>query len=190
MSPSLDSVVRLIRPLFEHHMTIDDVIHELQPKLDTVPGMRVFLQNPPAIRIGGQSPRACISSRCRARTPISSISTRRCCEAKMSDFARPRRRHQRSADQESAGQRRGRPRQSICSGRDAAGRLKTPSTAPTASAWSRPSTPRTTNTGLFSRCRIGSRAIPTCSRSFTSTLPPANSFRSAPSRNSPRAWAR
>ena len=27
---------------------------ELQPKLDTLPGVRVFLQNPPSIRIGGQ----------------------------------------------------------------------------------------------------------------------------------------
>ena len=50
----LGSVVRFVRPLFEHHMTIDEVMHELQPKLDGVPGMRVFLQNPPAIRIGGQ----------------------------------------------------------------------------------------------------------------------------------------
>jgi HAE1 family hydrophobic/amphiphilic exporter-1 len=53
--PVLNSLVRFIHPLFEHHMAIDDVIHELQPKLDKVPGMRVFLQNPPAIRIGGQS---------------------------------------------------------------------------------------------------------------------------------------
>jgi hydrophobic/amphiphilic exporter-1 (mainly G- bacteria), HAE1 family len=51
----LDSVVRLIRPLFEHHMTVDDVIAELKPKLERIPGMMVFLQNPPAIRIGGQS---------------------------------------------------------------------------------------------------------------------------------------
>ncbi len=49
----LGSVVRFIRPLYEHHLTIDDVIRELQPKLNTVPGMRTFLQNPPSIRIGG-----------------------------------------------------------------------------------------------------------------------------------------
>jgi HAE1 family hydrophobic/amphiphilic exporter-1 len=50
----VDASLRFVRPLFEHHMTIADVIHELQPKLDTIPGMRVFLQNPPPIRIGGQ----------------------------------------------------------------------------------------------------------------------------------------
>ena len=52
--PVLDSVVRFIRPLYEHHLTIEDVIDELQPKLDTIPGLRCFLQNPPAIRIGGR----------------------------------------------------------------------------------------------------------------------------------------
>ncbi|HEX5476165.1 MAG TPA: efflux RND transporter permease subunit [Vicinamibacterales bacterium] len=50
----LAPLVRRIRPLFERHFTIDDVIHELQPKLNRVTGMRVFLQNPPAIRIGGR----------------------------------------------------------------------------------------------------------------------------------------
>jgi hydrophobic/amphiphilic exporter-1 (mainly G- bacteria), HAE1 family len=52
-SAVLGPVVRFIRPVFEHHMTIADVIHGLQPKLNKVPGMRVFLQNPPSIRIGG-----------------------------------------------------------------------------------------------------------------------------------------
>jgi hydrophobic/amphiphilic exporter-1 (mainly G- bacteria), HAE1 family len=50
----LAALVRFIRPLYEHHLTIADVIHELQPKLNKIPGMQVFLQNPPAIRIGGQ----------------------------------------------------------------------------------------------------------------------------------------
>ncbi len=51
--PVVASVVRWIRPLYEHHMTIDDVIHGLQPKLDKLPGIRVFMTNPPSIRIGG-----------------------------------------------------------------------------------------------------------------------------------------
>ncbi|HKU21830.1 MAG TPA: efflux RND transporter permease subunit [Terriglobales bacterium] len=46
--------VQAIRPLFEHHMGIADIMQELQPKLDTVTGVRVYLQNPPSIRIGGQ----------------------------------------------------------------------------------------------------------------------------------------
>ena len=31
-----------------------DIIERLRPQLDAVPGMQVFLQNPPTIRIGGQ----------------------------------------------------------------------------------------------------------------------------------------
>jgi hydrophobic/amphiphilic exporter-1 (mainly G- bacteria), HAE1 family len=49
----LGSIVRFIRPVYEHHMTIDDVIQELQPKLNKIPGIKVFLTNPPSIRIGG-----------------------------------------------------------------------------------------------------------------------------------------
>jgi HAE1 family hydrophobic/amphiphilic exporter-1 len=51
---TVDSALRFVRPLFERRMNIEDVMHELQPKLNRVPGMRVFLQNPPAIRIGGR----------------------------------------------------------------------------------------------------------------------------------------
>jgi len=50
----IGSLLHAVRPLFEHHMTIPDVMQEMQPKLNTIPGLRVFLQNPPPIRIGGQ----------------------------------------------------------------------------------------------------------------------------------------
>ena len=60
---------------------------ELRPKLAQVPGIRSFLQNPPPIRIGGRSPRACTSSRCRAPTPTSS--TRRAARSRRSCAALP-----------------------------------------------------------------------------------------------------
>jgi HAE1 family hydrophobic/amphiphilic exporter-1 len=50
----LGSVVRWIRPVFEHQLTVTDVMEELQPKLNKIPGMRVYMQNPPSIRIGGR----------------------------------------------------------------------------------------------------------------------------------------
>jgi HAE1 family hydrophobic/amphiphilic exporter-1 len=50
----IGSLLHAVRPLFQHHMTIPDVMLEMQPKLNTIPGLRVFLQNPPPIRIGGQ----------------------------------------------------------------------------------------------------------------------------------------
>ena len=52
-TPVIGSIVGFIRPVFERHMNIQDIMNELQPKLNRVPGVRVFLQNPPAIRIGG-----------------------------------------------------------------------------------------------------------------------------------------
>jgi HAE1 family hydrophobic/amphiphilic exporter-1 len=38
----------------ERKLTPEEVIEELRPKLSTIPGMGVYLQNPPLIRIGGQ----------------------------------------------------------------------------------------------------------------------------------------
>jgi HAE1 family hydrophobic/amphiphilic exporter-1 len=42
-----------LKPRSERSMHVDQVIQELQPKLAQIPGIRVFLQNPPPIRIGG-----------------------------------------------------------------------------------------------------------------------------------------
>jgi len=44
-----------LKPRSERSLSADQVIGELQPKLDAIPGIRVFLQNPPSIRIGGHS---------------------------------------------------------------------------------------------------------------------------------------
>ena len=42
-----------LKPRSQRSLTADQVIEELRPKLNRVPGVRVSLQNPPAIRIGG-----------------------------------------------------------------------------------------------------------------------------------------
>jgi hydrophobic/amphiphilic exporter-1 (mainly G- bacteria), HAE1 family len=52
--PVLGSAIRRIAPLFAHHPTINDVIGELRRKFATIPGINVYLQNPPPIQIGGQ----------------------------------------------------------------------------------------------------------------------------------------
>jgi HAE1 family hydrophobic/amphiphilic exporter-1 len=39
-------------------MSADDIISELRPKLSGIPGLQVFMQNPPAIPIGGQQSKA------------------------------------------------------------------------------------------------------------------------------------
>jgi hydrophobic/amphiphilic exporter-1 (mainly G- bacteria), HAE1 family len=43
-----------LKPRNERRLSADDVIKELQPKLSQVPGMRVYLQNPPSINVGGR----------------------------------------------------------------------------------------------------------------------------------------
>jgi HAE1 family hydrophobic/amphiphilic exporter-1 len=42
-----------LKPRDQRELSADEVIQELRPKLATVPGLNVFLQNPPPIRIGG-----------------------------------------------------------------------------------------------------------------------------------------
>jgi HAE1 family hydrophobic/amphiphilic exporter-1 len=42
-----------LKPRAERRLNADGVIQELRPKLTQIPGIRVFLQNPPPIRIGG-----------------------------------------------------------------------------------------------------------------------------------------
>ena len=39
----------------------DQIIQELRPKLAQVPGINVYLQNPPLIRVGGQSDQGAVS---------------------------------------------------------------------------------------------------------------------------------
>ena len=46
------------RPERRDHKSADEIIRQLQPKLNTIPGIRVYLQNPPPIRIGGRLSKA------------------------------------------------------------------------------------------------------------------------------------
>ena len=43
-----------LKPRAQRKLNADEVIQELRPKLAAIPGIQVFLQNPPPIRIGGQ----------------------------------------------------------------------------------------------------------------------------------------
>jgi HAE1 family hydrophobic/amphiphilic exporter-1 len=47
-----------LKPRSERELSVDQVISELRPKLSQVPGIRVFLQNPPPLRIGGMVTRS------------------------------------------------------------------------------------------------------------------------------------
>jgi HAE1 family hydrophobic/amphiphilic exporter-1 len=47
-----------LKPRSERTLTADQVINELRPKLAQIPGIRVYLQNPPPIRVGGRLTKA------------------------------------------------------------------------------------------------------------------------------------
>jgi hydrophobic/amphiphilic exporter-1 (mainly G- bacteria), HAE1 family len=47
-----------LKPRDQRSLTADQVIEELRPRLSRIPGIRVFLSNPPAIRIGGMMTRS------------------------------------------------------------------------------------------------------------------------------------
>ena len=47
-----------LKPLGERALSADEVIRELRGKTSHVPGIRVFLQNPPSIRVGGRQSNA------------------------------------------------------------------------------------------------------------------------------------
>ena len=51
-------VIIRLKPRSERRLSADEVIRELQPKLARVPGIRVFLQNPPVINVGGRQSRS------------------------------------------------------------------------------------------------------------------------------------
>ncbi len=57
--PNSGRILIRLKPRSERKLNATEVIQELRPKLAAVPGMNVYLQNPPLIRIGGmqrQSP--------------------------------------------------------------------------------------------------------------------------------------
>ena len=53
-TPVVGSLLRAAAPLFIHHPDINDVMDELRPKFAAVPGINVYMQNPPPIQLGGR----------------------------------------------------------------------------------------------------------------------------------------
>jgi hydrophobic/amphiphilic exporter-1 (mainly G- bacteria), HAE1 family len=48
------NILILLKPLSQRRQGVDEVIDDLRPKLVSVPGMRIYLQNPPLVQVGGQ----------------------------------------------------------------------------------------------------------------------------------------
>jgi HAE1 family hydrophobic/amphiphilic exporter-1 len=52
--PNFGRMFLHLKPRDERRLSVDQVIEQLRPQMAAVPGMRVYMQNPPTIRIGGQ----------------------------------------------------------------------------------------------------------------------------------------
>ncbi len=52
--PNFGQMLVRLKPRNQRKALVNDIINELRPKLANVPGMKVYLQNPPTIQIGGQ----------------------------------------------------------------------------------------------------------------------------------------
>ena len=48
-------IIMRLKPRSDRRLSADEIIQELRPKLAAIPGINVYLQNPPAINVGGQS---------------------------------------------------------------------------------------------------------------------------------------
>ena len=52
--PNYGQLVIHLKPRDTRKAMVGDIIEELRPKLNAIPGLNVYLQNPPTVRIGGQ----------------------------------------------------------------------------------------------------------------------------------------
>ena len=48
------NILILLKPWTSATKDVETIIEELRPKLAAVPGMRIYLQNPPLVQVGGQ----------------------------------------------------------------------------------------------------------------------------------------
>jgi len=48
------NILVLLKPIAQRSKDVDTIIEDLRPTLATVPGIQIFLQNPPLVQVGGQ----------------------------------------------------------------------------------------------------------------------------------------
>jgi len=48
------NILIILKPVNQRHTDVEAIIEDLRPKLANVPGMRIYLQNPPLVQVGGQ----------------------------------------------------------------------------------------------------------------------------------------
>ena len=48
------NILVLLKPVHDRKKDVETIIQDLRPRLSQVPGMRIYLQNPPLVQVGGQ----------------------------------------------------------------------------------------------------------------------------------------
>ncbi len=141
-----------LKPRDDRDQSADEVAQSLTRKLAAVPGMRVFITNPPVINIGGRQSKSLYQFTLQGSDIgdlYAGAATPRAAPAR---HAGHHGRHERPPDQEPAGARW--PSTATARRRSASTsiRSRARSTTPTARARSAPSTRRTTSTGWSWSC--------------------------------------
>ena len=108
----------LLKPRSDRKHDVDAIIEDLRPKLAKVSGIRVFLQNPPSVSIGGQVTRSPYQLTLQGsdRAQLSKVTEE--LEAKVKALPGPHRRHDGPPEQEPAARGHDRPRQGVRDGAD------------------------------------------------------------------------
>jgi len=75
-----------LKPLNQRKLSADDVIEELRPKISREPGLRVIIQNPPSLNIGGGFGRSTYQVTMQASSTADLIDNSRLLERKMRDM--------------------------------------------------------------------------------------------------------
>ncbi len=103
----------LLKPRGQRKQGVDEIIEELRPKLAAVSGIRVFLQNPPSVSIGGQVTRSPYQLTLQGSDRAELARYTEAPRGEGQDAARPRRRHDGPPEQEPAARGHDRPRQGV-----------------------------------------------------------------------------
>ena len=107
-----------LKPRAQRKLTPEQIIEELRPKLNVIPGVRTYLQNPPLIRVGGQQTRTVYQYTLQAQDLDELYHAAGDVREAHEGSARPVRREQRLADREPHGEGGHRSRSRVHDGRD------------------------------------------------------------------------
>ena len=104
--PNFGQLVVRLKPRNDRKESVNEIIDDLRPKLAEVPGMKVYLQNPPTIRIGGQVTKSLYQFSMQSPNKPELYAAAQKMEEEIAQIPGRGGRHQRSGHHQPAGERR------------------------------------------------------------------------------------